>query len=117
MSAIAIKMKSYAENMDTMLGRNLSSILRNALLCSLGALAVFYVLLLGNMVINIIERRSLEAEARVLEREVGDLELNYLSLSKKVDLSLSRSLGFKEIKATFATRQSLGSAKVVKNEI
>ena len=79
----------------------------NIIFCSFGALAFLYVLFLGNMVGNIIERRSLEANARALSSEVKDLELTYLSMSNNVDLALSHSMGFQETKITFATRKSL----------
>ena len=76
----------------------------------LRALALIYVVILGNMVRNIVARRSLEANANSLSSEVGNLELSYLSLSNNIDLAYSYSLGFKETKATFATRKSLGMA-------
>lgn len=59
------------------------------------------------MVFNIIERRSLEKEVASLSNEVGILGLDYLSLSSKVDLDFSYSLGFKQVKPNFATRQIL----------
>lgn len=66
-----------------------------------------YVLFLGNMIDNIMERKNLEALAYTLSSEVRDLELTYLSMSSNVDLDLSHSLGFKEIQTTFATHKSL----------
>ncbi|OGI76488.1 hypothetical protein A3C67_00070 [Candidatus Nomurabacteria bacterium RIFCSPHIGHO2_02_FULL_42_19] len=116
MRAIAIKMKSYASTMGAM-EEGMSKTVLHSLLLSLCILAVFYTFLLGNMVFNIIERKTLEAEMQTLATKVADLELEYLALSGKVDLAFSQALGFKEIKATFATRKTLGSIKVVKNEI
>lgn len=87
------------------------------LLVFLGALALGYVFLLGNMVFNIVERRTAEAEANVLSNKVRELELQYLSMSNEIDLSLAASMGFQETKAKFATRQSLGSLKLAKNEL
>ena len=93
---------------------------------SLGFLTLVYVLLLGNMVKNIVERQSLESSARTLVNEVRDLEVTYLSMSNKVDLTLSYSLGFKNTQATFATRKTLGllspgesfdRAKIVQNDL
>lgn len=75
---------------------------------SFAALALLYILLLGNMVFDIVERRSLEINARSLSNEVRNLELTYLSMSNNVDLALSYSMGFKEAKASFAIRKSLG---------
>src|SRR3989344_752952 len=78
------------------------------ILWSFATLLLVYAVLLGNIVFNIVERRSLELHARALSNEVGELELSYLSLSSGIDLDLSHSLGFKETKASFATRKSLG---------
>lgn len=80
----------------------------NIIFCSFGILAFFYVFLLGNMVKNIVERQSLETNVRALTNEVRNLEVSYFSMSKDIDLTLSYSLGFKETKATFATRKTLG---------
>lgn len=87
------------------------------MLWSFGVLALWYVFLLGNMVMNIVERRSLEKETFSLSNEVRDMELVYLSMSNNIDLAFSHSIGFKETAAKFATRKSLGSIKIAKNEI
>ena len=92
-------------------------IVLNTMLAILVALAFWYVLIIGNMVFNIAERRTLEKEALALTNEIGNLELSYLSISGSVDLALSSSMGFKETKATFATRKALGSLNLDKNEI
>src|SRR3989344_5700199 len=96
---------------------DLDKIVLNAILSAFGALALLYVLILGNMVFNIIERKALEKEALALSSEVGKLELTYLSLSGTLDEALSASLGFKETKASFAARKSLGIVKQDGNEI
>ena len=90
------------------------------LLWSFGLLSLGYVLFLGDMVFNIVGRRSLETQARALGNEVGSLELSYIAMSSNIDLDLSHTLGFKETKINFATRKSLGSLgniKVSQNEI
>ena len=92
----------------------------NTMLFILAALAIFYVFILGNMVFNIIERRTLEKEMVTVSNEVGKLEVSYLVLSNSIDMNLSSTMGFKETKATFATRKPLGYLENVKfdsNEI
>ena len=104
----------------SIINNNIEGLILNVVLWSFTALALWYVLILGNMVSNIVQRRTLEADARTLSNEVGDLELVYLSMSNNIDLTLSYSLGFKETKAKFATRKSLGSLgniKLAKNAI
>ncbi len=119
MRQASLKLKTYANNIDVM-HDGIEKFLLHSILWSFGILALWYVLLLGNMVFNIVERRNLEADARVLSSEVGELEVTYMSLSNAIDLDYSHSLGFKETKTKFANRKalgSLGSIKMLQNEI
>ena len=109
MKQISLKLKSYAGSVNIVDNNDLQRRVLQIMLFSLAALAVFYVLILGNMVFNITERRNLEADARRLSNEVADLQLVYLSMANKVDVNLGYLMGFKEIKAKFAIRKSLGS--------
>ena len=118
MKHAGLKIKTYAGSVSIVDSGNLEKRALSLILMSFGALAVFYMLILGNMVWNIIERKSLEANARVLLSETGELELNYLTLSSKIDPALGLSMGFKEAETKqFATRRSVGSLKLVKNEL
>ena len=90
------------------INNNIEKLVLNIIFCSFGALALLYILFLGNMVRDIVERRSFETKALSLSNEVRNLEVTYLSVSNNVDLALSYSLGFQEVKTTFATRKSLG---------
>ncbi|MEK7128476.1 MAG: hypothetical protein AAB933_02865 [Patescibacteria group bacterium] len=119
MKAISSKLNMYVRSAGV-INNDIEKTALNLILGSFGALALLYVFFLGNMVMNIVERKGLEAEARLLSSEVRNLELTYLSMSNQVDLSLSYSLGFKDIKANFAARKSLGSAtlpKIVQNDL
>ena len=109
----------YASNANIINNNDINRVAFRFLAWSFGILGILYVLFLGNMVMNIVQRRTLEVAAHNLSNEVGDLELTYLSLSNNVDLALSSSLGFKEAKPTFATRKSLGfnNTKLVQNDL
>ncbi len=87
---------------------NVEKFILQSILATFGILAIVYMLVLGNMVLNIVERKALEKEALALSNEVGQMELDYLSLSQSIDVGMSSMMGFKEIKPTFATRKSLG---------
>ena len=117
MKQASLKLKSYANNVNIIDNGNLQKRILNIMLYTIGALALCYVLILGNMVFNIVERKALEGHALTLSNEVGDLELEYLAVSQKVNLSLAYSLGFKDTKAKFATRKPIGSISIAKNEI
>lgn len=107
----------YQRGVDIALRGDLRAKLFHFILVSFGMLCLCYILILGNMVFNIIERRSLEREGLALGSEVGNLELTYLSAASKIDLEFSKSLGFQETKPAFATRKSLGLAGGLDDEI
>src|SRR3989344_3694834 len=107
MTAIAAKLYTGFKNVN-IIKNNIEKLILRIILWSFAVLALWYVFILGNMVFNIVKRRSLEKEALTLSNQVGDLELSYLSLSSKVDIQFSQSLGFRETKANFAVRKSLG---------
>ena len=117
MKAVALKIKTYSGNVNIVNNNNLQKRILNALLYSFGILALVYVLVLGNMVFNIVARQSLGVRERALSNEVGSLELQYLSMSNKIDLAMSTQMGFKEAKVTFATRKSLSALSFTSNEL
>jgi hypothetical protein len=118
MKQMTLQLKTRMHNVDiTNNNIEVQKIILNTMLFILAALALWYVLILGNMVFDIVQRKTLEKEALILGNEVGNLELSYLSVSSSIDLNLSSTMGFVESKTTFATRKSLGSIKLANNEI
>ena len=86
---------------------NVEKFMLKAVFFSFGALAVWYIIILGTIVFNITERKTAESKIRTLSSEVSDLELSYLAKSNSIDLSLSYSMGFQEVSPKFATRKNL----------
>ena len=128
MKQAALQLKTRIRNVNIMNNNvEIERVVLNIMLSALAGLALWYALILGNMVFDIVQRRALEKEILVLTSEVNNLELSYLSISSSVDMALSQSMGFKEATLNFATRKSLGysstgealngSLKLVKNEI
>lgn len=110
MKAMSLKFNTYIRSVSV-INNNAERLIFNIILGSFGVLALLYILFLGNMVRNIVERRSLEVRVSALSGEVRNLELTYLSMSNGIDPALAHSLGFKEAKTTFATHKSLGYNK------
>lgn len=109
MKQVSLKFKTSIQNVNIMNNNiEINRVILNALLFAFAALAIFYVLILGNMVFDIVGRKALEKEMLSLSNDIGKLELSYLSVSGSVDMTMSSTMGFKETKATFATRKSLG---------
>jgi hypothetical protein len=121
MKQASLKLKNYANNVNANVrivdSGNLQKRILTIMLSVLGGLALFYVLILCIMVFNIVERKTLETRELTLSNEVGNLELEDLALSQKIDLNFAYSLGFKQTKVEFATRKTLGSISIAKNEI
>jgi len=123
MRQATLQLKTRIQNVNIMNNNiEIRGIILNAMLFVIVALAFWYVLILGNMVFDIVQRKTLEKEMLTLSNEVGNLELTYLSISNNVDMALSSSMGFKETKAIFATRKAVGfnsidNIKSANNEI
>jgi hypothetical protein len=119
MRQASLKLKMYANNVNA-INNNMANTIFNFMVWSGICLVVLYVVFLGTMVFNIVERKALEGQARSLANDVGDMELTYLSMSNKIDLELSHQMGFKETAARFTTRRTVGSntnIKLANNEI
>lgn len=109
MKNIGIKVKNYANEVNIINNNDIERRLLKILLLSFGLLAVLYVVFLGNIIFNIVERKNIELSARDVGNEVMDLEAKYLAMSSKLDLDYSHSVGFNDAKATFAVRKSISS--------
>jgi hypothetical protein len=107
MRAIGSKLNMYVRSV-TLVNNDAERAIFNIILWSFGVLALLYILFLGNMVKDIVGRKSLEARVSTLSNEVRDLELDYLALSNNIDLDFSYSLGFKDAKTTFTAHKSVG---------
>lgn len=118
MKQTAIKIKNYTiNNVNIVDNNNLQKKVLNFLLISFGVFAVFYAIILGNIVFNIVERQNLASQSKIISNEVGNLELEYLAASNKIDLALSQEMGFKEVKTNFAVRKSISALELAKNEL
>ena len=71
--------------------------------------AVCYVLLVGGIIFNIVDRKVSEANYRDLAAQVGALELGYLSAYKDIDVVAAGDLGFVEVPQAFATKATLSA--------
>jgi hypothetical protein len=83
------------------------------------ALLSLYVFFVGKTVINIIGRKTAESEMRALSSSVSNMEIDYMTLAKNIDLDMAQTLGFKEPKDVyFASRtSSVGSLTKKANEL
>lgn len=108
MKEASVKVKSYVKKVETIdQAIDLRSKVLYFLMIGFGVFSLLYVLVLGSMVFNIIERKTVEVETRNTLNEVADLEASYMTLVNNVDKESSITLGFVEVKPVFAVRSSL----------
>jgi hypothetical protein len=91
-------------------------------LAASGALMItlsLYVFFVGKTIVNIIHRKAAESEVRSLSAQVSNLEIQYISLAKNIDLDMAKTLGFSESKDTYfaARRSTVGALATTANEL
>lgn len=80
------------------------------LVASLIVLSICYVYFIGTITFSILARRTLETEMREMAARVSSKEVEYLSLSNKVNVTSGTLLGLVDPKGTiFATRTNTGT--------
>lgn len=117
MRQATLKINSFTRAVRIINNHNLKEKSLQIAFMALGGLFIMYAFFLGQMVLNIVERKNIESESRKISATIGELELSYFSKSSEIDQSISATMGFKETKANFATRKSLGTLTLARNEI
>lgn len=64
-------------------------------------LLMMYVYFVGSTVFNIVERKSAESTMRTLSSSISDMEIEYITLAKNIDLTMAKTLGFNEPKDVY----------------
>lgn len=107
MKEASIKVGNYVKKVETIDQTiDLRSKILYFLMIGFGVFSLLYVLVLGNMVFNIIERKTVEVETRNTLNEVADLEASYMTLVNSIDKESSLANGFVEVTPFFAVRSS-----------
>ncbi len=75
----------------------------------------FYLYLVSHAIFNIIERKNIESDIRNLSGEISTIQIEYITLSKKIDYSLAESLGFKEAKDVYFASRKTSVGALIKN--
>lgn len=84
---------------------NTRRIIFRILLGSLLSLSVVYIYIIGSITFNVVARKSLDTTAKILNSNISQLELTYLSETNNVNKTLATSLGFADTNTSiFAKR-------------
>jgi hypothetical protein len=104
--------KAKTMTIDIVQNKDIQKILLRVFVSALIVLSITYIYLIGSITFNIVARKALESEARVLGSHVSDLELSYLNSTNKIDKSFAISLGFVEAKNNIFTTRSISSVAI-----
>ena len=85
--------KLTAENSS---GISLNVKVFRVLLAVFCALMLSYLFFVGNITFSIVSMKAIENESKAIQSSIGELELNYLSLSSNITLEYAQSLGYSE---------------------
>lgn len=78
----------------------------------LSALVGVYIYSLNTAVMNVVKRGAMEKQISAFNSAIADLESNYISLKKNINLDMAYSLGYKEVeKTTYIPRKSVSIAR------
>jgi hypothetical protein len=121
MQKINKNIKKYKKNFSSMAlvssQMSLEEKVFKFLVGSLVFLAIVYVMLIANIVFSIVERNAFNSKNMLLASDVRELEIEYLSIAKNIDLDFAYENGFKESKTEFASAVSSNNSKFAINEI
>lgn len=67
------------------------------LLVCIGAVSVFYMYIVGNTIINVVDRRTAEATIKDISSDVSALESRSIALAQGINLSVAENMGFRDI--------------------
>lgn len=79
-------------------------------------LLFFYMYFVGNIVFNIVARKTVETSAHLVSSEIADLEVAYLSLTNTIDMSRATALGFSESKNIYYAKRIESSKNLSWND-
>ena len=82
--------------------------------------AACYMFFVSNVIFNIVERRAVENDTRILSTKISEMELSYLNETRNINALRATELGFSEPKQMgYASRKTFSTkdSKVSSNEI
>ena len=84
----------------------------NILVIGILASALLYAYFVSSSVLNIVQRKNIEANINIASSRVGDLESEYIFLTKNITLQYARTLGFSEPKDVAYVKTASYAARI-----
>jgi hypothetical protein len=98
--------KAKTMTIEIVQNRDIQRVLLRVFVSVLIVLSLTYIYPIGSITFNVLARKSLESEVRILGSKVSELELTYLNSTNKIDKNFASSLGFVEAKNNIFTIRS-----------
>ncbi|OGJ11594.1 hypothetical protein A2467_02975 [Candidatus Nomurabacteria bacterium RIFOXYC2_FULL_36_8] len=88
---------------------NTQRVILRILLGSLLSLSIVYIYMIGSITFNVVARKSLDRTAQILNSNISDLELTYLSNMNNINRTLATNNGFVDSKSNIFAKRSITS--------
>ncbi|HAQ02751.1 TPA: hypothetical protein DEP30_03110 [Candidatus Nomurabacteria bacterium] len=88
---------------------NTQRVILRILLGSLLSLSIVYIYMIGSITFNVVARKSLDRTAQILNSNISDLELTYLSNMNNINRTLATNNGFVDTKSNIFAKRSITS--------
>ena len=91
---------------------NTQRVILRILLGSLLSLSIVYIYMIGSITFNVVARKSLDRTAQILNSNISDLELTYLSNMNNINRTLATNNGFVDTKSNIFAKRSITSVSM-----
>ena len=88
---------------------NTQRVILRILLGSLLSLSIVYIYMIGSITFNVVARKSLDRTGQILNSNISDLELTYLSNMNNINRTLATNNGFVDTKSNIFAKRSITS--------
>ena len=91
---------------------HIEKLIFNTLVIGILVSALLYVYFVSSSVLNIVQRKNIEATINFASSDVGNLESEYIFLTKNITLQYARTLGFSEPKDVAYVKTASYAARI-----
>jgi hypothetical protein len=92
---------------ESSLGRNIFKIV----FCAFVVLCALYAYIIGNITFNVVARNTFTQEKSAISSRIGELEVEYLTLSGSITMDVAKASGFEEASQVFYVKNSTGVSR------
>lgn len=112
-------MYTHNFSQSTILGTSLNQKIFRVVLVAFVLLCSLYAYIIGNITFNVVARNTFTQEKNTISSRIGELEVEYLTLSGNVTMDVARASGFSEASNVHYVKKdtSVSRAAFLTNEL